>query len=69
MSMMVNGDLMLWRSVLIQAIKDAISKRNPSEKLKAIDWFLRGGKDFRLVCELAELEPSSVRNLVCKKLS
>ena len=68
MSMMVNGDLMLWRSVLIQAIKDATSKRNPKEKWKAIDWFLRGGKDFRLVCELAELEPSSVRNLVCKKL-
>ena len=68
MSMMVNGDLMLWRSVLIQAIKDATSKRNPSEKLEAIDWFLRGGKDFRLVCELAELEPSCVRNLVCKKL-
>ena len=66
--MMVNGDLMLWRSVLIQAIKDATSKRNPKEKWKAIDWFLQGGKDFRLVCELAELEPNNVRNLVCKKL-
>ena len=63
---MVNGDLMLWRSVLIQAIKDATSKRNPNERWKAIAWFLRGGKD--LVCELAELEPNSVRNFVCKKL-
>lgn len=68
MSMMVNGDLMLWRSVLIQAIKDATSKRNPNERWEAIAWFLRGGKDFRLVCELAELEPNSVRNFVCKKL-
>ena len=66
--MMVNGDLMLWRSVLIQAIKDATSKRNPNEKWEAIAWFMRGDKDFRLVCELAELEPNSVRNFVCKKL-
>ena len=44
----------LWRAVLAQALTD-LNKRDP----KAIDWYL--SKDFAVVCNLAGVEPDTVR--------
>jgi len=51
---MQNPDLALWRSVLVAGLSDAAKGRDP----KDVAW-LRSD-DFRLVCNLAGLDPDGV---------
>ena len=57
---------LLWQAVLYRAAMDAVAPetgddgaRNRSE---ADTWFRRGGKDFRQVCALANMDPDFVRD-------
>lgn len=65
---MKNGEIMLWREVIRQAIRDAIKGRDPIAKDQAVFWFINGSEDFRLVCDFADLEPDRVREFVCNKI-
>lgn len=57
--------------VIFQALLDAtgsVTQKTGGSNLKAIErdgarnWLLRGGEDFRDVCEMAGLDPSTVRD-------
>jgi hypothetical protein len=39
------------------------------ERSRARDWLLHGGKDFQLVCHLAQLDPDAVRDKAQKMAS
>ncbi len=56
----------LWRAVLGHAINDALSDPISAEmhkaKRAARAWLDRGGKDFRLVCTYAGLDPDAVHD-------
>lgn len=66
-----NPELALWRSVISQALSDAVTKTKlPTlEQQRAQEWFERAGKDFKEVCHLAELEPDQVRSLAMRKIA
>ena len=64
------GETALWRAVVAQALHDAAPRRRPSrplsaERARARDaarrWLLEAGRDFRRVCDLADLDASAVR--------
>ncbi len=55
---------MLWSAVLETALSDALSHRDPDERERAIRWFREGGQHFRMVCDLANYEPSFVQKRV-----
>ena len=63
----VLGELELWRAVIKKATVEALEGRG-EEKREAIRWFKVCGKDFRLVCHLAGLEPTAVRRNFFKAL-
>ena len=65
---MINGEVMLWRAVIIQALSDARKRQNPAEQERAAFWLLAGGKDFQQVCEFADLDPDAVRDYAIKKI-
>lgn len=60
---MRNGEVELWRAVILQAIKDANGGNGIGllERNAAKNWFSRGGLDFELVCELAEIDSNAIR--------
>ncbi|WP_062223967.1 hypothetical protein [Aureimonas sp. D3] len=55
----------LWRSVVGQAIRDALSTADDYkavyDRATARAWFDSGSRDFREVCEMAELDPVHVK--------
>ena len=51
----------LWETVLIRAIQDAMGDGNTLEKSKAQTWIRNGGHNFKLVCDLADVDPLQVR--------
>ena len=51
----------LWQEVLLRAARDATAPRPSRERDQAQQWFQEGGRDFRLVCSLAGLDPDGVR--------
>jgi hypothetical protein len=51
----------LWRSVMLQAINDALWLRGSAECKFARLWLLKPNPDFAMVCALADLEPGRVR--------
>lgn len=57
----------LWQSVVLKAFTDATAD-NPSSredvmaKRDAIAWITRGGRDYRMVCSLAEIDPDFARD-------
>jgi hypothetical protein len=55
---------LLWSAVLETALSDALTHRDPVEKERAIRWFRDGGQHFRMVCDLANYEPSFVQKNV-----
>lgn len=55
---------MLWSAVLETALSDALTHKDPTEKERAIRWFKDGGQHFRMVCDLANYEPSFVQKRV-----
>lgn len=54
----------LWQTVVFLAVKDALGGRDqraPLSQVQADRWIRGGGKDFRLVCSLAGIEPGFLR--------
>lgn len=68
----VRGEVALWRAVIVQALMDAASASGKQEmqqsKQEAIRWLLRGGEDFSIVCEMAEMNPERVREQAVRAL-
>ena len=60
-------EIKLWRSVIERAIEDAFlpdtNKRYRQWKKNAIKWLNEDNKDFKLVCELAQLDKNKVLKL------
>lgn len=50
----------LWKAVIVHAWREAI-RSNKNER--AHEWFKRDNRNFRLVCELAGLDPDFVCRL------
>jgi len=53
----------LWQAVVNQAIHDACNTawRHELEQMQAFSWFANGGKDFKMVCDMAGYSESYVR--------
>lgn len=63
----------LWQMVVIQAIMDAISRSKDREEIyhhhEAKRWIIEGNnKDFYMVCDLADLSPSRIKNEALKAI-
>jgi thiamine monophosphate kinase len=54
-------------AVLARAAEDACNGEK-LQKSQAIAWFNSGGKDFRLICELADRDPQYVRETMRARL-
>lgn len=58
----------LWRAVIVQMVTDALSNSHKAElrqcKREALDWLRGYGRDFRLVCLYAGLEPAWVHERI-----
>ncbi|MDE2096391.1 MAG: hypothetical protein KGL39_04030 [Patescibacteria group bacterium] len=69
----------LWRSVILRACSDALgigtadgNRRYAETKLvqaRAQQWFREAGRDFRMVCEMAEMNDALVRKVMLKFIS
>lgn len=62
----IERNITLGRAIIHQAMDDVISK-NPTmwmEQEQAYNWFFRPNKDFDIICDMADLEPSQVRQRV-----
>ena len=64
----------LWRTVIVQAFRDALNRRSPLyqitldyERRVAISWFLDCGRNFRAVCQWAQVDPQKLRDHFIKK--
>jgi hypothetical protein len=59
---MINGEQMLWRSVIIQALKDAKdTKLSKKKRRKVWKWFCEENDDFDHVCFLANVDANAVK--------
>lgn len=62
----------VWRCVIVQALTDALShsrkKRFQRQKQEALSWLIRGGLDFRTVCDYAGYDAGYVHRHVLKLL-
>lgn len=56
----------LWLTVLLHGVKEALELASGLEathdRRQADSWVRNGGKDFRLVCYLAGMDPSFIRS-------
>jgi hypothetical protein len=64
--------VVLWRTVINQALRDVfnIRSKNPTqdcEKRVAISWFLDCGRNFRAVCQWAQVDPQNLRDYFIKR--
>ena len=62
------GERKLWVAVLTSALTDALSIGNASMMVTARRWFRVGGKNFEMVCELANFDARFVRQKVLSAL-
>ena len=54
----------LWQAVLLRAVRDALGDheaREPHAQRDAEAWIRGGGRDFRLVCDMAGFDPAHIR--------
>jgi hypothetical protein len=51
----------LWRAVIVQALRDALSAAAGAARVEARRWLLSAGRDLEAVCDLAEIDPVTVR--------
>lgn len=54
----------LWMAVLETALDDALSSKDPIQMESARRWFREGGKNFKLVCDLANFDAGFVRKRI-----
>lgn len=64
--------VVLWRTVINQALRDVFNIRSKNstqdcEKRVAISWFLDCGRNFRAVCQWAQVDPQKLRDYFIKK--
>lgn len=63
-----DAERQLWGAVIWRAVSDAVWPGVGAEarfhRDQAREWFRFGGKDFRLVCELAGFDPDFIRDRV-----
>jgi hypothetical protein len=56
----------LWRAVLVQQVMDAKSRSSKPEAFynrnQATHWLFEDQRDFRMVCDMADLDPDRVRH-------
>jgi hypothetical protein len=57
------GSRRLWKSVLILALRDALSSnlKEALEQSRAYNWIMDGTEDFHFVCESAGYHPKKVQ--------
>lgn len=69
----LDPEVRLFRHIILNAVLDAIygsSLRHEQRvKVEAWNWFVRGGADFRKVCECAGWHPEIVRSKALKYIS
>lgn len=60
------GEIGLWRKVIIRSLCDfcTLSRAHENERKAAEYWLLHNQSHFRFVCELADVEPDSLRNVI-----
>jgi hypothetical protein len=64
---MLQGEQTLWTAVVAQALRDARipndtkAKGEKKARKEARDWLLGNSPDFRMACDLANLDPDAVR--------
>jgi hypothetical protein len=64
---MINGEQVLWRAVIVRALKDAKSKKLPRKnRIKARKWFCEKNADFEYVCFLANVDADALREKFLK---
>jgi hypothetical protein len=62
---MITGERLLWQAVLDTALSDALSVRHaPGLLRRRMNWFREDNPDFQMVCNLADSDPETVRNLL-----
>lgn len=65
---MVRGEVALWRAVLLQALIDATCRSAKPEarfqRREALEWLTGNGRDFAMVCDLAQVNPVYMRRMV-----
>ena len=56
----------LYQAIVVQAFEDCLytlgGKNEAYNKKEAHEWFMNKGKDFKFVCDLANLDPDRVHN-------
>ncbi|NBO18713.1 MAG: hypothetical protein EBV03_05680 [Proteobacteria bacterium] len=69
----VRGEKAMWMAVITQAMMDALSRSSKVDeqyhKHEAIRWLTGNGKDFKMVCILADVDPEYIRSRVKKALA
>jgi hypothetical protein len=58
---MINGEQVLWRAVIVRALKDAKSKLPKKNRIKAHQWLCEKNADFEYVCSLANVDADAIR--------
>ncbi|MEO5378778.1 MAG: hypothetical protein H7832_13500 [Magnetococcus sp. DMHC-6] len=59
----------LWETVLIRAIQDALGRENAIHTIKARNWFRENGNNFKMVCDLADVDSDHIRNIMLAKFN
>lgn len=66
-------ETLLWRAVILQVLLDAKNEATKREfrqaKKEAIYWIDNRGRDFTLICELADMQPEKTEHLILKAKS
>lgn len=67
-----DSSVAFWRAVILQQVKDARNKARTTcetqNREAALRW-LRGGRDFKMVCEFAGLNPDTTLKSIHKALA
>jgi hypothetical protein len=62
---MESGEKRLWIAVLDLAISDTLTARHSRSLLhRRMQWFREDNPDFQMICNLADSDPQTVRNLL-----
>lgn len=69
----IDGEIKLWRAVILQALDDcclpASNARYKRWRMQARKWFIDVDEDFQIVCELAKLSTAKVLNIAYIRIS
>jgi hypothetical protein len=64
---MINGEQILWRAVILRALRDSTNKKlSKEERIEAQQWLNNGGLDFKSVCRFADVNSDLLREKFLK---